>query len=271
MHAILKEEPPDLGGLNSQTPSALHRILRHCLEKNPLERYHSASDIAFDLEILTDPASMPLGQQAATAQKWNRLGWIAAAVLSLVVLALAIAFFRRVPTEMVALHVSLSPPEKMTFPIGQVPAISPHGRYLAFVAKDSSGKSQLYLRALDSPAAQALAGTEGASQPFWSPDSRFLGYVGHGKLKRIPVAGGPPQTLCDVGIGWGGTWSRDGVILFSPLYGLYRVSQDGGPVTPVATTLEGTRQETLLETARLSPYFLAGWPPLSVYRLQPSI
>ena len=83
MHAIVKEEPPDLSDLNPPIPSVLQRIIRHCLEKTPQERYQSASDIAFDLEMLTDPASMPSGQQAATAQKRDRLGWIAAAVLSL--------------------------------------------------------------------------------------------------------------------------------------------------------------------------------------------
>ncbi len=197
----MKEEPPDLSSLNPHIPSALQRIMRHCLEKSPQERYQSASDIAFDLEMPTDPASMPSGQRAGTAQKRDRLGWIAAAVLSLILLALAVAYFRRSPTDGQAVYLSISPPEKMTFPMGEAPAISPDGRLLAFVAMDSSGKSQLYLRALDSPTAQALAGTEGASYPFWSPDSRFLGYFAQGKLKKIPVGGGPPQPLCDVAAG----------------------------------------------------------------------
>ena len=193
MHAIVKEEPPDLATLNPHIPSVLQRIIRHCLEKNPQERYQSASDIAFDLEMLTDPASMPLGQQAATAQKWNRLGWIAAALLALGMVAFATAYFRRSTTELAAMHASLSLPEKMTFPPGEIPAISPDGRLVAFVANDPSGQSQLYLRALESPDAHALAGTEGAMSPFWSPDSHYLAYFGQGKLKKIPVAGGPPQ------------------------------------------------------------------------------
>ena len=114
----------------------------------------------------------------------------------------------------------------------------------------------MYLRAFDNPATQALDGTEGAWQPFWSPDSRFLGYFAQGKLKKIPVGGGPPELLCDVASGVGGSWSRDGVILFSPLYGLYRVSQDGGVPTPVATSLVGTRQELQVERTRMSPHFL---------------
>ncbi|MEW5978373.1 MAG: protein kinase [Acidobacteriota bacterium] len=256
MNAIVTEEPPDLVGLNPEIPLTLQRILRHCLEKSPQQRYQSAGDIAFDLEMLADaPLVPPLALHATRAQRRDRLGWIAA-VLALVLLAAAIAYFRRAPTESAALHVSLSPPEAMTFPIGQVPAISPDGRRLAFVAQDPSGKSQLYLRPLATPSAQALAGTEGASQPFWSPDNRFIAFFAQGKLKKISVTGGPPQALCDVGLSVGGTWGRNGDIMFGPLYGLVRVSQDGGPVISVATTLEGTRQETSLEKARYSPCFL---------------
>ena len=118
------------------------------------------------------------------------------------------------------------------------------------------GKSRLYLRAFDSPAAQALDGTEGAWQPFWSPDSRFLGYFAQGKLKKIPVGGGPPEPLCDVAEMDGRNLEPGRGDSLQPCYGLYRVSQDGGVATPVATTLEGTRQESQIETGRCSPYFL---------------
>ena len=231
MHAIVKEEPRDLATLNPHIPSALQRIIRHCLEKNPQERYQSASDIAFDLEMLTDPASMPLGQQAARAQKRERLGWIAAAVLSLIVLALAIAYFRRSPSDGQAVYFSVSLPETTTFTPGnrsrRFPLTGVSSPSWPTTLRESLG---CIVRAFDSPAAQALDGTEGAWYPFWSPDSRFLAYFAQGKLKKIPVGGGPPQSRCVMWqSGKGGTWSRDGVILFSPLYGLYRVSQDGGP------------------------------------------
>jgi eukaryotic-like serine/threonine-protein kinase len=255
MHAIVKEEP-DLAGLNSHVPSALPRIIRHCLEKSPQERYQSASDIAFDLEMVADPASTSLAPQAARLKKWERLAWVGVNALLIAALTFTVRYLRRAPTDVQAVYFSVSAPEKTTFTGGTAPAISPDGRYLAFVAEDSSGKSQLYLRAFDSPGAQALDGTEGAWQPFCSPDSRFLGYFAQGKLKKIPIGGGPPQPLCDVVIGVGGTWSRDGVIIFSPTYGLYRVSQDGGPVTPVATSLEGTGQVSQIEKGRWSPQFL---------------
>ena len=95
-------------------------------------------------------------------------------------------------------------------------AVSPDGRRIAIVATSADGKSQLWVRSLDTLTAQALAGTEGAFQPFWSPDSRFIGFFAGGKLKKIEVSGGPPITLCDAPDPRGGTWNRDGVIVFGP-------------------------------------------------------
>lgn len=92
-------------------------------------------------------------------------------------------------------------------------ALSPDGRWLAFTAV-TGGNMQLWVRALDALSAQALSGTEGASFPFWSPDSRFIGFFAGGKLKKIAVAGGAAQTLCDTGLTYGGTWNRDGVIVY---------------------------------------------------------
>ena len=95
-------------------------------------------------------------------------------------------------------------------------AVSPDGHRIAIVAMGADGKSQLWVRSLDTLAAQALAGTEGAFQPFWSPDSRFIGFFAGGKLKKIEVSGGPPITLCDAPDPRAGTWNRDGVIVFAP-------------------------------------------------------
>jgi Tol biopolymer transport system component len=254
MNAILKEDPPDLASFNPPIPSDLQRILRHCLEKSPQQRYQSASDIAFNL---SDLGSNSLAPQAAGLKIRERFAWIAAAVMFLIGLVLAVAYVRRAPGDRQPLFLSVSPPEKTIFTGGTAPAISPNGRYVAFVASDSSGESRLYFRAFDMPNAAALEGTEGAWQPFWSPDSRFLAYFAQGKLKKIPLAGGPPQELCNVvGSGIGGTWGPEGVILFSQLYGLYRVSQEGAVPTIVETTVEGTTQESQIESGRLSPYFL---------------
>ena len=116
-------------------------------------------------------------------------------------------------------------------------ALSPDGRHLAFVAAPKGGASQIWIRPLDSVQAQPLAGTEGASFPFWSPDSRFIAFFAAGKLKKIDTTGGTPQTLADAAAGRGGTWNRDDVILFtgqanSPIS---RIAASGGTVTPVTT------------------------------------
>jgi Tol biopolymer transport system component len=116
-------------------------------------------------------------------------------------------------------------------------ALSPDGRRLAFIAAATRGAPQIWIRALDSIQSQALAGTDGASFPFWSPDSRSIGFFADGKLKRIDTAGGAAQVLANAPLGRGGSWNRDGVILFipAPPSGIWRVSAAGGPATQVTT------------------------------------
>jgi Tol biopolymer transport system component len=120
---------------------------------------------------------------------------------------------------------------------GQAPVISPDGSRLAFVAVDDTGRTLLYIRPLDSLAAQPLAGTDGAAWPFWSPDGRSIGFFAGGKLKRIEAAGGQPVALADAPIGRGGSWNRDGVIIFTPTppSPINRISAAGGEATPITT------------------------------------
>src|SRR6266566_4106618 len=111
------------------------------------------------------------------------------------------------------------------------------GRRIAFVA-GSPGKSQMYIQSLDAPKASALTGTEGASWPFWSPDSRSLGFFAHGQLKRIDAEGGSPIDICEARVPRGASWGADGIVVFTPetTTGLYRVSASGGQPVPVTTT-----------------------------------
>jgi hypothetical protein len=113
--------------------------------------------------------------------------------------------------------------------------ISPDGQRLAFVAAGRDGRQLLWVRLVESVAAPALPGTDGAMYPFWSPDSQFIGFFAQKKLKKIQIAGGPPQPLCDASQPRGGTWSRDSVIVFSGGAGheLSRVSAGGGVATPL--------------------------------------
>src|SRR5262249_16617317 len=132
------------------------------------------------------------------------------------------------------------------------PAISPDGRSLVVGAQVSKGEPQLWLRPFNSGTWQPLTGTAGARYPFWSPDSRSVGFFSSGKLKIVDVTGGPALTIADAPLGHGGSWSPEGVIVFSPneTGPLQRVSASGGTVSP-ATTLDGAE----VRSHRL-PWFL---------------
>ena len=261
MSAILKEDPPDLSETNKTIAPGLERVVNHCLEKNPEARFHSASDLAFALEALSSPSTTS-GQTVTEIapildqpKKRERLIWIGAtALLGLALLAalpFVIAYFRSTPaTEGRTTRFFVFPPEKTTV-IGGGQYISPDGQKMVFRGVGPDGKALLWTRPLDSLTAQPLPGTEDAGNPFWSPDSRFIGFfVAASKLKKIEFTGGPAQTLADVRGSAGGTWNRDGVIVFGGP-GLYRVSATGGTPTPL-TTLDESRKET----SHVWPYFL---------------
>ena len=259
LNAILKEEPPELSQSNSQINPALERVVMHCLEKNPDQRFQSARDVQFALEALS---GMPSGRTTATVlplatvqpNKRQWLPWVIAAVLLLGLLAalpFAIAYLRHTPAQTAtAARFFIYAPEKTSF--GGPFAVSPDG--LRVVLRGTSeGKTLLWVRDIDSLTAKPLEGTEEAIYPFWSPDSRFIGFFSAGKLKRIEFTGGPAQTICDAADGRGGTWNRDGVIVFapSPLDSLYKVSAAGGSPVPVTKIDESAR-----EVSHHFPYFL---------------
>lgn len=252
MSAILKEDPPELSETNQRVSPALERLVHHCLEKNPEERFHSARDLAFALEALS--VSSPTSAQTTaistlTTRRMTRRELVLASVAAVAIfaaialaVAMAISNFRGSSTEEQVVRFAITPPEKTGFSSF---AVSPDGLRLAFTATDASGKTLLWVRPLASTNAQQLAGTEDATLPFWSPDSRFIGFFAAGKLKKIEVANGMVQTLCkNTPVPRGGTWSRDGVIVFSPTPNdpLYQVSVAGGEPTPL-TTLDTLHQE----------------------------
>jgi serine/threonine protein kinase/Tol biopolymer transport system component len=258
MNAILKEEAPEFGETNMKVSLQLEKIVRRCLEKQPERRFQSASDLGFALEALSSPSGSRPGSQldSATASsvapeshgtlRWlgqARLAWIMAVVMSLVALGFASAYFIRLaaPDEAQVMRFSILPPEKSRFI--QI-AVSPNGRHLAFTAA-TGGKVQLWARAFDSTEARALAGTQGARFPFWSPDSRFIGFFADNRLKKVDVAGELVQMLCETPTNpLGGAWSRSGVIIFARESGggLWRISATGGEVTQVAT-IDRSRHE----------------------------
>jgi Tol biopolymer transport system component len=173
----------------------------------------------------------------------QRLGMAAAGVLLLTLGLIAGRTLRAPVRDARALRLSLSPPANAPFESFRSVTVSPDGQRIAFVGEAPDGKGSLWVRALDAVQPRLLPGTEGAFHPFWSPDSRFLGFFADGKLKRIDASGGPPQILTKALFGFGGTWNRDGTILFAPnvLESLYKVPASGG--TPVAVTRLAPREE----------------------------
>jgi Tol biopolymer transport system component len=229
------------------------------MAKDPDERWQSAHDLKDELKWIAEsgPQSGVAATTLARRKSRERLSWwawITSAVLFVIASALAIGYFRLPPIESRATFLSLAVPEKTTVPLLDVrtgSTISPDGRHLALVAF-SEGQPALWLYSFDTRAPRLLPGTDGASYPFWSPDSQAIGFFAQGKLKKIEVSGGPPSTLCDVlRLAFGGAWNRDGVILFGSYKGLYRVSQAGG--TAVLVT---TRDESRQETSHCFPHFL---------------
>jgi Tol biopolymer transport system component len=229
--AIMQNDPPPISSLQPMTPPALDRLVRRCLAKDPERRVQNARDVA--LELAEASALPERGAPAvAPARRGARLGWIAAGVF--LVLLLGSLFMPRrspSPAPLPRLRLTIPPPAGAAFQ-GML-AISPDGRMLAFVAAGADGNDLLYLRPLDSLESRVLSGTEGAALPFWSPDSRSIGFFAQSKLKRIEVAGGTPVTLCDALEPRGGTWSSRGVIVAAVHTGgaLVRVAEGGGPAT----------------------------------------
>jgi eukaryotic-like serine/threonine-protein kinase len=236
MSAILKEDPPELFQTNQNVSPALERLVNRCLEKSPESRFHSASDLAFALDALSGSASsfdktISVATPGLQSRTRERFIWITAVTVPLIIaIALAFSNFRRAANASQTMRFFITPTDQTAFISALV---SPDGHLLVIRGRDSSGKTFLLIRSLDSLSTQSLSGTDDATFPFWSPDSRSIAFFAGGKLKRIDVNGGPPQTLCDTDTGPGptGAWNRDGVIVFARDDALYRVSAAGGIAT----------------------------------------
>ena len=234
-HILTKE--PEWARLPATTPPPIPRLLRRCLEKDRKRRLADAADARLEVEdVLSGRVEAPLrtGPARREAVAWGVAGLALAAAAGL-----ALWHGARPPATVpvvVASQFVVPAPEHLVY--SGVPAISPDGRTIAFVATESDGRSRLWVRRLDVLAARALAGTEGAAAPFWSPDSRTIGFFVRAELKKVDVDGGAPQIVAATSgriQNASGSWSRDGVILFSAgSEGLRRVSPSGGAVTSVS-------------------------------------
>jgi serine/threonine protein kinase/Tol biopolymer transport system component len=243
--SILEKQPEPVTSLQPMAPAALDHVVRKCMAKDPDERWQSAADVASELRWASETSASAISPPRVvteTRRRFSLLRVLAAAGLLVLGLAagLALPRLRRAPTPQRSVFTIL-PPEKAV--LGDWTAMSPDGRSVAFPAS-IDGTTTIWIRALDSPSARSLPGTEGASFPFWSPDGRSLGFFAADKLKKIDLAGGPATILADAPAARGGSWGREGVIVFSgqASSGIVQVPESGGSPKP-ATTVDKSLDE----------------------------
>jgi Tol biopolymer transport system component len=238
--AVLKNEP-DMSALPAKVPASIQKLLKRCLERDRKKRLQAIGDARIEIEeCLSAPAGEPAAEVGIPARderatrKRERWVWsIVTAVLLLVAILWLVSSFRPARTPLTAIMAEIPPPANTR--VSGAPAISPDGRTLAFSAIDASGKQLLWVQPLDSLVARPLLTTEGAAYPFWSPDSRALGFFADDKLKTIAASGGPVALVADAPFAGGGSWNPDGTILFASVAKktLYRVPVLGGSPVPV--------------------------------------
>ncbi len=226
--AIIDHDPPLVSSIQPLAPRLLDHLVKSCLIKNPDRRRQTMTDVLLDLELISE-TGVDTATSALSGKRPNRsrLAWIAATILLLTSMALTAAMiFRQTPSDIGTIRFEV--------PMASAPspahlALSPNGKYITALVTTEKG-SMLWLRALENLEGHVIPGTEGigvGSFAFWSPDGRFIAFVQGGKLKKVDLAGSPPQTLCDAPDASGGSWNQDGVILLSSGSTLLRVSSAG--------------------------------------------
>jgi len=289
IYEIVNVDPPPLSTLRHDIDPELDAIVLECLAKEPDERYQSAKEVSKELRrfkrqsgrqrvsrisqahrpvhTATKSAPVPAESQPGSAEgprairapaKSANYFWMGlSAILLVALIALGVAYLSAPSPEQRTVRAALLAPEGSHYntEVGGHIAVSPDGKTLAFVAVDSSGMQRLWVRTLEHLLATPLTGTDGAYYPFWSPDSRSIGFFAEGKMRRINAAGGPPLTICDAASGRGGAWHEENVIIFAPTNadGIYRVPAGGG-VPERVTVLDSLRGE---QNHRW-PHFLPG-------------
>ncbi len=284
MYEIVNVDAVPPSSLVPEIEPELDRIILECLQKEPDERCQSAKEVSRDLKRYkresgrqrvsrissVQPLQRPIqstGQmsvpnlqtvnvQTPAGQGKSTRVWMGIAAALFVALGVAVyAYWRATTIEVHPVRATLLPPDLTSFNSsnGGNLMVSPDGHYLAFVATDSVGNNQLFVRALSSISALPLPGTENATYPFWSYDSRSMAFFAGGKLKRVDVAGGPVTTICDATQGRGGSWNHAGVIIFAPASEgpIHRVAAAGGASIAI-TNIDTSKNET----SHRWPFFL---------------
>ena len=247
MAAILEHEPRAISSLMPLSPPLLEKIIKKCLQKDPNDRWQSASDIIEALQwVRAGEAAAPAVAMERPSTRWRSIAMVTAVLAIAALIGVALLFLRK--TSDTPLWVSVIPPDT-NFAGSPTLALSPNGKRIIFSAPNASGANVLWVRSLDSADARELPGTVTATLPFWSPDGRSIGFFnfGEGKLERLDIDGGSPQVLAPAANPRGGSWSSDGNILFvpAPTSVMMIVPAAGGTPTPwkasdpAATGFEG--------------------------------
>jgi Tol biopolymer transport system component/predicted Ser/Thr protein kinase len=258
---ILEVDPPSMISLQPMTPAALDRIVKKCLAKDPENRWQSARDLETELKWIAEGGALAPSAQTVPKRGIRALGQrpsvlVVGALLIAIVTALGVWSLEPslAPNQTVTRFTITLPPGQQLAGLNDGPAValSPDGTRLAYVAV-KGGTQQLYLRAMDSLEAQPILGTEGAVNPFFSPDGQWLGFFARDKLKKVAVSGGAAVTLGDAPFPCGASWGSQGIIAFAPAFNgvLEQVSDAGGTPRPLSR-LEKT------EGSHRWPEFLPG-------------
>lgn len=249
--AIMSSEPPSMAQLQPLTPTALERVVKKCLAKDPDERWQSAADLTSALNwILESGSQTGIAAPLITSQRSHRdrVVWVVATLVLCAAAVVATLYVR--PSTPAGVIRSAIPPEEGTSPVwtGDFagPAVlAPDGSALAYVSAREQGAPVLWVRMLNAAHAHVVAGTDGAIFPFWSADSHSLGFFAGGKLKTVSIDGGTPSEVCDAPGGRGGTWNAQGTIVFAPAFqsSLAQVPASGGVPKPV-TVLDTSKHDS---------------------------
>ena len=264
--AIMKDDPPAMAELQPMTPSVLDRVIKKCLAKEPDSRWQSASDLHDELGWIAE-GNFTIVNQLANASIPPVRGWrfaislvLAALVVGATIGVIGISTLRPMSSSetrpVSRLTIELLPHQQLQGTGNRNFALSPDGDHLAYLGNAEDGSRYLYLRSMGSLEARLVAGTEGAENPFFSPNNQWVGFFASGKLKKVSIKGGAPVTICDSPTLWGGaSWGPDDTIIFAPTstIGLLQVPASGG--TPqVLTTLDSNKGEI----SHRWPHFLPG-------------
>jgi eukaryotic-like serine/threonine-protein kinase len=261
---ILETDPPPMSSLKPMTPPALDRVVKRCLAKEPDNRWQTASDLCEESKWIAEAGSQISSVMPVPAKGIRVLGrrelFVGAGALLLVAAITGLAVWNLKPAPasppkpVSRLTITLPPGQQLAgLENGPAVALSPDGTHLAYVATQG-GTQQLYLRAMDSLEARPIPDTEGAVNPFFSPDGQWVGFFAGGKLRKVSVSGGAALILGDAAYSGGASWGSQGMIAFTPttnISALQQVPDAGGAPRPLSRLEKG-------DTSHRWPEFLPG-------------